>query len=193
MKRMTAMAFTTLTVIAAGCGGGGDESSPPVASPTTSEVSTPTTPAETTPTIDYATTQQYASIVASNALELNKYIDTLNGPKCTLVVPGQVDLVSGSIVCAGTIIIVGLKGMTLQLSLTGAMKPSAPAFIGPPPPEIASLVDETVEAAKSLGEASDAAQPCAYAAKPGCDVKLFELGSAMSAMQTKLAGWGPYE
>lgn len=179
----------------AGCGGSGSDSAGSSAAPSThatkAAASASSSPVKKTAT---ATVTQYASIIAKNKFNLNKSLTELQGPDCVWSAPGHVDVREGYFTCSVGSLTVGMEAEILSLELETANKPDALAgYIGPPPPEIKTLVKDTKAQADQLGSTSRKAQTCTKAPLgSNCEDKLFKFSADMSFMQEQLAAWDPY-
>ena len=185
MKRFGTVLVSFAVLALAGCGGTSG-----------SAAGTVTSSASAKPTREKATVAQYASIVAKQQASMVKTLDDLLSDNCDWTTPGKVDRRPGDITCGMSVLTVNFEAQTLQTVLIGAQKPGAPAYIGVPPDEIASILADTKTASDTLASTSNAANPCtAPAVSPDsaqCVKALFDFYRAMTGMQAQFAAWGPY-
>lgn len=189
MRRVAVMSAAAALLAVAGCSGGGEAQSTDGATTLSPTSTAPTTPTETGPT---ATVEQYASIVAKNTTDMRKMFRDLENPQHCLWGVGLPDVRPGYGTCGLQITTMSYVAGSLALSLQGAQKETAPAYIGAPPPEIEGIVTDTIATAQSLRAASSRAEDCAFDLKTGCNARLVTFHRAMGAMEDQVAAWQPY-
>ena len=148
----------------------------------------------TTSAVNPATVAQYASLVAKQKANMMPTLDELLSDNCSWVSPGAVDVRPGYMTCAMSVLTVSMQAQTVVAVLEGAQKRGVPAFVGTPPAEIKSLLDDTLASAEALKTASDAANPCTMpgADNADCIASLFAFKSALDDMKAQFAAWDPY-
>jgi hypothetical protein len=174
----------------AGCGG--EKQAAAVAVKSQAATATPTPSDTTTTETGEATVAQYASLLARQKASMGKSLDEMLGDHCDWGTPGSVDTRPGYMTCGIGVLSINLQAQTLHAVLDGSAKPGVPAYIGAPPAEIKSLVDETMTAADTLAATSDKATKCTSDDAAGCTATLFDFERAMDDLQTEFAAWSPY-
>ncbi len=181
-----AVAVTTAMIMLAGCGGTSAQ-----AGPSPSPSSSAGSPLVQTVVPETAIPQQYASIITRNG-DLKKSLAKL--VDCDWLSTGRLDYVPGSFTCQFGVLSMSYQAMTLQASLEGANSPTATAYVGPPPAELAPLVSETRVNAERLGKvatrASDA--ECGKSGVGRCSALRVATVRAMSDLNRSLDAWQPY-
>jgi hypothetical protein len=179
------IATTALVLALTGCGGR-DSSNEGAAVPSneTPATSSPS-PSEST-----ATQEQYASLIARRS---NIVHDLEEMSHCNWSGSGSLGT-NGDLTCPLGVLSLQYEAMTVRLDLLNAQGQGLPKFdIGPPPAELQSLVDETVQSAQTLAKALKAVTPaCAQTAAGLCGSKRVDASFAIDDMQHTLAAWGPY-
>lgn len=179
------VAVLLLTLVAA-CGSDGTTGAD--ASSTAEEesvVADPTTEAEEVSTPEGATVQQWASIIAEQQLSFDETWENFDEKDCGVMLMGP------DVNCEAIGLTLYYNAQTISTVIEGARKPSAPAFIGDPPAEIADLVDETQDAADAAVAAWETRDE-ADCDGGGCVSQAFEFDSALDDIRAQLAAWGPY-
>jgi hypothetical protein len=149
-----------------GCGGGSDAEVQPAATPSP------------TPTGKQATVQQWASLIAQQDQKLDETLGQWHEDDCSAL---SLDYP----LCEIKFMTLGTVAKTLDIQLQGATSESSPSYLGEPPSEVATLVQETVDAAHEAATLAD--DP---------DVKdvgvAVRFEGAVDALSTAYAGWAPY-
>lgn len=169
MKRTTTLIATALIALVAGCSSTnpGSAAARSATAAVSTAVSTPTRTATT------ATVTQYAS--------------ALNGPISGVQDTWQTYTDAGCLIdnsefaCTVTPLTLNAEAETIVLVIDGSAKPGVPAYIGPPPAEIAKLVADTrADAEQVYTDTADSDHlPDGWA------------GDVLTLMNT-LDRWGPY-
>jgi hypothetical protein len=123
-----------------------------------------------------ATVRQYASAVSPPIKSLRKTWAGYDANGCG-VKNDPTDLACG---LAPTTL--NMETQTLVLTMIGAAKPGAPAYIGKPPAELEKLILDTVDAAQGLTDVTDPNHK-------GTSPQVFMAGSKL---MTVLDRWDPY-
>jgi hypothetical protein len=99
----------------------------------------------------------------------------------------------GSVVCRSGMLTTQHEATALKLELAEAQKPSAKTYLGAPPAEIESLVDETMTTAENLANAARSFPPrCGDSGTGACDAKRWDMEKAISEMLRAYYSWDPY-
>lgn len=165
-------------VLLVGCGS--DQEAARTVSETTTPAASMASPTPT-PTPSTATKEQYASIVAETASQLRESIEAVSD--CTTTSDPL------EVLCGAQVYALSLQATTLALGLEGAQKEGVPAYIGPPPAELADLVAKTEADANALAEKASALHECEEAS---CFSPSLEYGLASLRMLSRLDAWAPY-
>lgn len=188
LQRMTRGLITALAalLLMAGCGESAsgdtkvdDSKNTASSSPTTDE-----TPLTT------ATVQQYASIVARNS-DLRGQLRDMSD--CNWFGMGRLDR-PGYLVCSVGMLTMSYLTGTLASSLTVAAESGSAEYIGAPPQEIESLVDETATTARTLSTAAAKADKkgCGETGRGQCMGLRIDVWQAQNDLKQALQAWGPY-
>lgn len=125
-------------------------------------------------------TRQYASLIAELAGPFRR--DNTKLQAC----------VGPSFSCATIALAASLSAYNIAQVLAGANKPrpNNRYYVGPPPPEIAGLVDRTIRDARVVSNAGQhVSSKCQTSA---CTTKFFAAKFSASSLADDLNGWAPY-
>lgn len=168
-----------MVLMASACGANSDAKEP---APAAESVTPSPTPTAEPP----ATVSQYASIVASIERDLSNQLAEMED--CNWIFGGELDQ-PGYIACRAGLLTTQYQAMTLRAKLN-----QAPDELGPPPPELEALIEETRDSATALAKSFRKAhnRGCADTDRGKCADLRFDAWSALGDLQTTLAAWGPY-
>jgi hypothetical protein len=160
----------------------------PIAHPPTTGALVAPSPIATvssSPTAAGATTAQVASVVAAQAAAIAKAASTIascgstydaSDPICTL----------GRLTYSTTV-------ATLGVSFSGALSPTSPTYLGPPPAELSPLISTTKAAITQMAAAESALEAaCKAAASESCADATAGWPQAQGSVTSALAAWSPY-
>jgi hypothetical protein len=177
------LATATLVMAAtlAGCGGSTEGGSSSSAAPSSATQATEaSSSAAPEPAVEYATVEQYASVVASTQRDIEDSIVTVDD--CAL------GFSKGDLACALAPMNLALTAGLLKILISEEAKPEDRLL--PPPPEIESLVAKTIEAAGVAEDLGNATSDCGL--YKGCESEWIELSFAAGDLQDVLDSWAPY-
>lgn len=176
-----------LTATLAACGSTSDADAPPSDTSTLSSASSSTAdpvpePSESLsePSQEFATVQQYASVVAEARRDMEEYVGIVED--CAL------GYSTGDIACALAPLTFRAQTSTLNIRLSQDAKDDIRLL--PPPPEIADLVARTLEVTGEIEALSEAVDECDQ--YEGCEGEWFALSMGASKVQDILDAWQPY-
>ncbi len=163
MKRVALVLLVALTA----CGGGGE----------TSSIDSAPTPSASASS-DEATVRQYASLIAEQETDLQQQIEQARD--CGIAFTDT---------CRITALSLRYNAETLNISLDGATKPGVPAYIGPVPAELDSLVADTKRAALAIVDQYEAEVSTCGTDCIGAHTRY---GITAGRLADELRGWSPY-
>jgi hypothetical protein len=178
------IAVAAALVLIAGCSSSGghraNSAPPPRSTASSAPAKTSSTSTEST-----ATTAQFASIVAAGETRVDH---TARGIAECGYEYDPMDLT-----CTLGRMTYALAVETLSVNLEGALRPSAPHYLGRPPAELTDVITSTRAALHRMKTAEAARQRRCGARDTGaCDRAIFDWVSAQDDVDAALAAWKPY-
>jgi hypothetical protein len=178
--------WITVVVLAAlaACGGADEDPSESAADAEAESTTTTEVEAKT------ATVGQVAGVVAQYDTELREVMDQAE-PCLVLIFPEDCDIAASV-----TVMTLGLKAQTLEIELRGFAedRTNNQLYVGAYPEELVPLVDETLDAARTvMSLAEDWTDVCpADPSTQECFNVAFPLNSVVGDLEDALARWRPY-
>lgn len=171
-----------LTFSLAGCGGSGGEAATPSPPSSPSALASDSASSDVSESAEqeYATVEQYASVVAANRRDIEEYVAKVED--CAL------GWRKGDLVCALAPLTLMAQAELLRILMSEDAKEEVRLL--PPPPEIEVLVARTIEVAGAIKPLADAADDCAQ--YKGCESEWLDLSFAASDLQEVIDSWAPY-
>lgn len=170
LKMVLATVGTAALLAAAGCSGSPDPDDP-------------TSPGADTATAVGATVRQWASEVAGIKEMVDESDQDWNDRTCSSIAVSE-----GDALCGATIIPMKYNAQTANITLGGLVEAGGRNSLGEPPAEIASLVDETVQAAAAAAMSGEAMECPGDDCLGGASAFTRDWGDLVNV----LAKWEPY-
>ena len=180
MRRILAISASAVALTALVACGGAKTSS------TQETVVTSVSPSPTLNT-NVGSVADYKSVAQPFVADIEEKIESLNEYNCF-----NLPSASEATFCGAYGTSTGYVARTIELSLQGAMKPSAPAYIGDLPPELETVMNKTLESAKNAAEAAESYSDSDCPDGEGCLALGMELERELDALHDQLVSWGNY-
>ena len=154
-----------------------------------------TTDSTQTKPVDYATVDEYASIVAPVSGEIRTRAAGLDSD-CSWVSPGSVSIDPYLVTCSLEPVSISYQARALSRSLDGAADRHVAAYVGAPPNQIAGLVKDTKVTtkvfARSVRALDHTTYDCIVTDGPDCLQLLTEFSTAKDDLVAQLDAWDAY-
>ncbi|MGZ1491149.1 hypothetical protein [Brevibacterium sediminis] len=133
-----------------------------------------------------ATAEQFASLISEERRAVDEWLEDWDDNTCSTL-----SVADGDPLCEVSLTSGSLVADTAKIVMEGATKEGVPAYIGQPPEEIASIWQETFDAATAASEAGEAI-PDDCSTSDDCVGKVMDFTMAMDDLQGKYDAWAPY-
>lgn len=180
MQTWTLSPALAIALVAAGCSAGGGQPDDAGSSGLQSSSEAPESPS---PSPEGASIEQWASVVAEQKDSYEDTQQSWDDLTCSSLAASN-----GAVDCQAYMYTMGLVAETAAISIGGTVNPDTPKYLGEPPAEIVTLVDETIAAAQHAADVS--VGPECF--DDDCIGESVDAERAWNQLGDKYAAWDPY-